>query len=138
MAPILFVVAFIFRNKIRAAQSDLVKVKSKKASKVATKLLSSAKQSLASNNKTAFYEDISKALFGYLGDKLNIASSELNQNNIKEKLIAINVSEATLADLVETIELCDMARFAPISVQEQEVYNRAENIINKIEQEVKV
>ena len=137
LAPILFVIAFVFRNKIRTIQSDTVKVKSKKASKIAGKLLSSAKQSLAANNKTAFYEDISKALFGYLGDKLNMAASELNKNNIKEKLVSINVSEQTSNSLMETLELCDMARFAPVNVAEQEVYNKAESIINQIEQEVK-
>lgn len=137
LAPILFIVAFIFRNKIRAAQRDIVGMKSKKAGKVASKLLSSAKQSLTTNNKNEFYENVSKALFGYISDKLNIPASELNQSNIKDKLIAINVAEATTNELIETIELCDMARFAPISVSEQEVYNKAETIINKIEQEVK-
>lgn len=137
LAPILFVIAFIFRNKIRVAQNDIVGLKSKKANKIATKLLSAAKQSLAANNKNEFYENVSKALFGYIGDKLNIAPSELNQNNIKDKLIAINVSEQTTHSLIETIELCDMARFAPVAVSEQEVYNKAESIINQIEQEVK-
>jgi len=137
LAPILFIVAFVFRNKFRIAQSDVVGMKSKKANKVATKLLSAAKQSLAANNKNEFYENVSKALFGYIGDKLNIAVSELNQNNIKDKLIAISVAEQTINSLIETIELCDMARFAPVSVSEQEVYNKAENIINQIEQEVK-
>jgi len=137
LAPILFIVAFVIRNKFRIAQSDVVGMKSKKANKVATKLLSAAKQSLAANNKNEFYENVSKALFGYIGDKLNIAVSELNQNNIKDKLIAISVAEQTINSLIETIELCDMARFAPVSVSEQEVYNKAENIINQIEQEVK-
>lgn len=137
LAPILFIVVFVFRNKFRVAQSDVVGMKSKKANKVATKLLSAAKQSLAANNKNEFYENVSKALFGYIGDKLNIAVSELNQNNIKDKLIAISVAEQTINSLIETIELCDMARFAPVSISEQEVYNKAENIINQIEQEVK-
>ena len=137
LAPFLFLFAFFFRNKIRKAQSDIARVKSKKANKVASKLLSSAKQSIAANNKNAFYEDISKALFGYIGDKLNIAPSELNQTNIKEKLIQININEQTTKELIDTIELCDMARFAPVSTSEQDVYHKAESIINKIEQEVR-
>ncbi|MBL4594544.1 MAG: BatD family protein, partial [Flavobacteriales bacterium] len=137
LAPLLFILTFTFRNKIRVANSDVAGMKKKKASKVAAKLLSSAKESLAANNKNAFYEDISKALFGYIGDKLNIAAAELNQSNIKEKLISINVNEQTSKELIDTIELCDMARFAPVSISEQEVYNKAEAIINKIEEEVK-
>lgn len=137
LAPFLFILTYIFRNKIRVANSDVVGMKKKKASKIAGKLLTSAKQSLAANNKNAFYEDISKALFGYIGDKLNIAAAELNQSNIKEQLANINVSEQTSKELMDTIELCDMARFAPVSISEQEVYNKAETIINQIEQEVK-
>ena len=38
-------------------------MKRKKANKVATKLLRSAKESLTANNKATFYEDISKALW---------------------------------------------------------------------------
>ena len=137
LAPLLFIITYIFRNKIRIANNDVVGMKKKKASKIAGKLLSSAKQSLAENNTSAFYEDISKALFGYIGNKLNIEAAELNQSNIKEKLTHINVSEETSKELIETIELCDMARFAPVSISEQEVYNKAETIINQIEQEVK-
>ena len=136
IAPLLFIIIFIFRNKIRVANDDLVGMKKKKANKVATKLLKSAKESLTANDKNKFYEAISKALFGYISDKLNIPSAELNQNNIKDKLTAIQVTEGTVKALIETIELCDMARFAPVAVSEQEVYNKAESIINKIEEEV--
>ncbi|MCO6501188.1 MAG: protein BatD [Vicingus serpentipes] len=136
LAPLLFLLTFIFRNKIRTANSDVVGMKKKKASKLATKRLASAKASLAANNKSEFYEATSKALYGYVGDKLNIAVSELNQSNIKEKLTAINVTENTVTDLIETLELCDMARFAPVAVAEQEVYDKAASIINKIEDEV--
>jgi hypothetical protein len=135
-APFLFILIFIFRNKIRHANSDVAGMKKKKANKIAGKLLSSAKLSLANNNKAAFYEDISKALFGYIGNKLNLPVAELNQSNIKEKLTELQVSEQTSKDLMDTIELCDMARFAPVSIAEQEVYTKAETIINQIEQEV--
>lgn len=137
LAPLLFIVSYIFRNKIRLTNSDVAGMKKKKASKVAAKFLKSAKTSLEANKTSAFYEDISKALFGFICDKLHIPSAELNQNNIKEKLAGFNVSEQTTKELMATIELCDMARFAPVSIPEQEVYKRAENIINQIEEEVK-
>lgn len=136
-APFLFILTYTFRNRIRVANKDVVGIKKKKASKIAGKLLASAKQSLVANNATAFYEDISKALFGYIGDKLNISVAELNQSNIKEQLAKINVTEQTSEELINTIELCNMARFSPVSISEQEVYNKAELIINQIEQEVK-
>ncbi|MDT8411629.1 MAG: BatD family protein [Vicingaceae bacterium] len=136
LAPLLFIIAFILRNKTRAANSDIARVKSRKAGKLASKLLSTAKKSLAANDKNAFYEATSKALFGYLGDKLNIAVADLTQENIKSSLTAKDVDENIINSLIETIDLCDMARFAPVPVSEQEVYNKAENIIKQIEKAV--
>ena len=137
VAPILFLLTLIFRNKIRIAQEDVVGRKSKKASKVASKHLAKAKKSLDNQQQKEFYENISKALFGYVSDKLNIALSELNRENIAQKLNHVQVSETTTSSLLDTLELCDMARFAPISVSEQEIYSKAEKIINQIEEEAK-
>lgn len=136
LAPLLFIIAFIIRNKTRAANSDIARVKSKKAGRLAAKLLSSAKKSLAANDKNAFYEATSKALFGYVGDKLNIAVADLTQENIKSSLAAKDVDDNIINSLIETIDLCDMARFAPVPVSEQEVYDKAENIIQQIEKAV--
>jgi hypothetical protein len=137
IAPLLFVVAFIFRNKIRAAQKDVIGNKKRKAGKVASKHLVAAKNSLNNNQQKEFYENISKALFGYVSDKLNIALSELTKENIAQKLSTIQITEATTKELIDTLELCEMARFAPISVSPQEIYNKAENSINKIEEEAR-
>lgn len=136
LAPLLFIIAFIIRNKNRAANSDIARVKSRKAGKLASKLLSSAKKSLAANDKNAFYEATSKALFGYVGDKLNIAVADLTKENIKSSLAAKNVDDNIINSLIETIDLCDMARFAPVPVSEQEVYSKAENIIQQIEKAI--
>ncbi len=136
LAPLLFIIAFIIRNKTRAANSDIARVKSKKAGRLAAKLLSSAKKSLAANDKNAFYEATSKALFGYVGDKLIIAVADLTQENITSSLAAKDVDDNIINSLIETIDLCDMARFAPVPVSEQEVYDKAENIIQQIEKAV--
>ncbi|HLU86055.1 MAG TPA: BatD family protein [Vicingaceae bacterium] len=130
---LLIIAAYILKRQLKIANSDLAKVKSRKAGKLATKLLSSAKKHLAANNKNEFYEAVSKALFGYVGDKLNIAVADLNQENIKNALVSKQLDENIVAALMETLDLCDMARFAPVPVSEQEVYNKAENIINQIE-----
>ncbi len=137
IAPILFLLTLIFRNKIRIAQQDVVGMKSRKASKVASKHLAVAKKSLDNHQQKEFYENISRALFGYVSDKLHIKLSELNKENIAQKLNHIQISEATTSSLIDTLEMCDMARFAPISVSEQEIFSKAEKIINQIEEEAK-
>jgi hypothetical protein len=136
--PLLFILVLIFRNKIREAQRDVLGSKSRKANKMAIKYLAAAKKSLNSQQQTAFYENISKALFGYTSDKLKIPLSALNKENITEKLNGVNVSQDTINNFIATLELCEMARFAPVSVSEQEIFGKAENIINQIEKEVRL
>lgn len=135
---LLFIVIIVFRNKIRAANKDVVGLKRKKANKVAKKFLESAQNHLKDNNHNAFYEAVSKALYGYTSDKLNIDVAKLNRDNIKQKLNEINVNEQTINDFISTIDLCDMARFAPVNTSPNEVYNNAEHIINKIEEEIAI
>lgn len=138
LMPIIFALVLIFRNKIREAQSDIVGMRSKKASKMANKHLASAKKSLAAHQQKQFYEDISKALFGYTSDKLKIPLSELNKENIAQKLSEVNVTASTIDNLIATLELCEMARFAPVTVSEQEIYSKTETIINQLEKEVRL
>ena len=138
LMPIIFVLVLVFRNKIRDAQSDIVGLRSKKASKMASKHLASAKKSLAAHQQKQFYEDISKALFGYTSDKLKIPLSELNKENIAQKLTTVNVTAPTIDNLIATLEMCEMARFAPVAVAEQDIFNKTETIINQLEKEVRL
>lgn len=136
--PLLFILVLIFRNKLREAQRDVIGSRSRKANKMANKYLAAAKKSLDANQKAAFYEHISKALFGYTSDKLKIPLSVLNKENITEKLNGVSVSQDTISNFIATLELCEMARFAPVSVSEQEIYGKAASIINQIEKEVRL
>ena len=136
--PLLFILALIFRNKLREAQRDVMGSKSRRANKMANKYLAAAKKSLVSKQNKEFYEHISKALFGYTSDKLKIPLSELNTENITEKLNGVNVSQETMNNFIATLELCEMARFAPVSVSAEEIFGKAEAIINQIEKEVRV
>lgn len=138
LTPLIFLLVLVFRNKIRTAQSDIVGLRSKKASKMANKHLASAKKSLAAHQQKQFYEDISKALFGYTSDKLKIPLSELNKENIAQKLTTVNVTAPTIDNLIATLEMCEMARFAPVAVAEQEIFSKTETIINQLEKEVRL
>lgn len=138
LVPLLFVGVLVFRNKIRESRKDVIGFKSRKANKVANKYLLAAKKSLEANQKNEFYEHISKALFGYTSDKLKIPLSALSKENISQKLNDVNVDLETQNNFIATLELCEMARFAPVSVSEQEVISKTEVIINQIEKEVRV
>jgi len=73
-------------------------------------------------------------LYGYLSDKLNISAADLNKENIGEQLKLRTVNESIIDQLIDTLDLCEMARYAPISgISEQEVFDKAKTIINDIE-----
>jgi len=137
LGPALFAGALVYRRWDDKQNSDQVKLKSKKANKIAAKHLADAQKQLTAGNKNAFYEAVAKGLYGYLSDKLNIPVADLNKENIADKLKTQLVDVSTIKQLDDTIDLCEMARFAPISgIAQQEVFEKAKNIINEIEDKI--
>jgi hypothetical protein len=137
LGPLAFGGALYYRSWSNKRNSDIVQVKSRKATKVAARHLAQAHAELATGNKTAFYEAVARGLYGYLSDKLNIPVSDLNRENIEEKMKARSINEHTIKQLTETMDLCEMARFAPVSgISQEEVLEKAKNIINEIEEKI--
>jgi len=133
--PVACIAAFIYRNRERRNNSDVVKVKSRKAGKVASRHLAIAEKQLGNRNE--FYEAIFKGLYGYLSDKLNISVAELNRESIGENLTARNIDPQLISQLLTTLDTCEMARYSPVtSMSEQEVLQQSKNIINRIEDEI--
>ena len=115
----------------------MVRLRSRKANKVAAKHLAVAAKHLSAGNKNEFYEAIARGLYGYLSDKLNIPVADLNQENITSQLKARALDEGTIKQLADTIDLCEMARFAPVTgISQQQVFDKAKNIINEIEDKI--
>jgi len=129
----IFVVFFFRRQK--ALNQDTVYVKSKRANKLTQKRLATAKQLLAENNVAPFYEELSKAIWGYFSDKMNIPPSEISNEKIESLLSEKGMAKETTSELMEIIEQCEFARFAPGSVSDNlsDVYEKTANIITKID-----
>jgi hypothetical protein len=137
LGPILSVIAFIIRNQMRIKNADVVGVKSRRASKVAAKHLANANKELQANNTQAFYEAVFKGLYGYLSDKLNISYADLDRDKITTALRAKSAKEETIGELLDTLDLCEMARYAPVTqISAQQVFEKAKRIINAIEDEI--
>jgi hypothetical protein len=137
LGPLLFLGALVYGKWYERNNSDIVKVKSRKAGKIAAKHLASAKAQLSANNSKAFYENVFKGLYGYLSDKLTIAAADLNKERIATELKARSVDEQLINELQDTLDLCDMARYAPVSgISEQQVFDKAKNMINDIEDKI--
>ncbi|GAA4311789.1 BatD family protein [Mucilaginibacter gynuensis] len=137
VGPIACAAAFVYRNKNRKLNSDVVKVKSRRAGKMAAKHLASAQKQLQANNTKAFYEDVFKGLYGYLSDKLNISYADLNKETIASNLKTRNLDDQLTRQLLDTLDLCEMARYAPVThISQQEVFDKARGIINDIESKI--
>lgn len=138
--PFLAFFGFLFyRRKTIERNKDAVAIKSRKATKMAKKRLSSAEQHLRSNNKELFYLEISQALYGYIADKLNIAGADLNRENIAAIFRNRSISETTTSQLLSTLDNCEYARYAPSAVSGDlnMIYNNTVELITKIENELK-
>ncbi|HEY9195097.1 MAG TPA: BatD family protein, partial [Mucilaginibacter sp.] len=135
LGPVGFLGALVYGKWRDKNNADVVGLKSRKAGKVAAKHLASAKQQL--NDKKAFYENLFRGLYGYLSDKLNIPYADLNREKIAGELKARSLDESLINEMLDTLDLCEMARYAPVSgITEQQVFDKAQNMINNIENKI--
>ena len=102
----------IFRNRA-IDNADLVKMKGKKANKIATKRLRQANKLMLAGKTNEFYDEVLRALWGYVGDKLNMPAEKLSRENISDKLQSHNVDDNTISKFLSAIDDCEMMRFAP-------------------------
>lgn len=136
---VLFVVGmFLNRQRIKA-NADLVRVKSKTANKMAQKRLRAAVAAMKASNSESFYEEVLKAMWGYVSYKLNIAASNLNRDNISEILTKRGVEPALIQNFMEVLDNCEFARYAPDSGKNEEmdkVYKNSLEVITKLDKAI--
>lgn len=132
---ILFVIImFVFRQQAKA-NADVVGRRGRRASKAAVKRLRTAGKLLKAGDDEHFYDEVMRALWGYVADKLNLPVTELNKDNVSEKLQAKGVVESTTSEFLDILSECEFARFAPgdSNANMEHMYNSASEIIGKLE-----
>lgn len=136
---IAFIIFFIVYRKQIAANANVAKMRTKKANKVAVKRMKQAGKLLAENKKDAFYDEVLKALCGYISDKLNIPVSRLSKDNIEEELRNYGVDDALIKEFLDALNNCEFARFAPGDDNQamDKVYSASLEVISKMENSIK-
>jgi hypothetical protein len=130
VAVLLFI---IFRKRIKE-NADLARVRYKKANKVAQRRLKMAEKLLRDNQKERFYEEIERAAWSYLSDRLYIPTSELNKENISQILADKGVSEDLINRVNHVLSTAQFARYAPVAEHAmQEMYDETTQLINDLE-----
>ena len=136
---VIFIVLFVIYRKQIAANTNVAKIRTRKANKVAVKRLKLSGKLLSTNKRDEFYDEVLKALWGYVSDKLNIPMSRLSKDNIEEELHNYGVDHELIKEFLGVLDNCEFARFAPseASMSMDKIYNEALEIISKMENSIK-
>lgn len=134
-----FIILFIVYRKQAIENANVAKMRTKKANKVAAKRMKLAGKLLSENKKEDFYDEVLKALWGYISDKLNIPVSRLSKDNIEEKLKNHGISSDLIIEFLNALNDCEFARFAPGNENQamDKIYSSSINVISKMENSIK-
>ena len=135
---VVYAVLYWALKKQAKLRGDVVRTRNKKANKVARTRLKLAKSYMEQNLRSPFYEEVHKALLGYISDKLAIQFADMQRDTIKETMEAKKVSEANIAAFLQVLEDCEMARYSFGGEQGEisQVYGKAMEIISALEDEL--
>jgi len=136
---LIFVSLFVVFRQRAIDNANVTKMRGKKANKVATKRLKKAARLMADNKPSEFYDEVLRALWGYVGDKLNIPVEQLSHDNISQRLSERSVGEETVSQFIGALDECEFERYAPGDPKGNmnKVYDKAINAIEKIEATMK-
>lgn len=136
---LLFILFFIVYRKQVKENANIALVRTKKANKIAVRRLKAAGKLLKENKKEAFYDEVLRAVWGYLSDKLNIPQSSLTKDNIEAELITYGVDESLINEFMEVLNTCEFARYAPAQASDamDKLYELTVDAIGKMENTIK-
>ena len=136
---IVFIALFVIFRQRAIDNANVTKMRGKKANKVATKRLKMAARLMTDNKPSEFYDEVLRALWGYVGDKLNIPVAQLSHDNISQKLAERNVHQSIIDKFIGAIDECEFERYAPGDPKGNmnKVYDKAILAIEKIEEVMK-
>lgn len=135
---LLLIVGFMFRKR-DYSDGELLLMRRNKANKIALRRMATAKKLLQQNNEQAFYNEVIRALWEYLSDKLFIPQSELSKENIADKLRLKNVADEKIDALKTTLDTCEQSLFSPVGKENamQTTYSKAIELIIDFEEQLK-
>ncbi|MDR1406612.1 MAG: BatD family protein [Tannerella sp.] len=135
----LFILCFIIYRKQVKENANIALVRTKKANRTAIRRLKTAEKLLKENKREAFYEEILRAIWGYLSDKLNIPLSVLTRDNVETELGKYGVDESLLNEYMDILNTCEFARYAPNQMSDamEHLFRQTVDAISKMENTIK-
>ncbi len=131
--------AIVYRRHLDKMISNEAYARSRTANKMALKRLRKAQAQMRSGNPREFYSEVSKALMGFIGDKLNVPPAGLITEEVENVLRARGISNEVVRDYLECLKTCDFMRFAPTTAKNGELKNffeKAQKVIISLDKEI--
>jgi hypothetical protein len=139
-APLLLFGGLLGWRRHRARQDDIdpSERRMQAARGVAQERLSLAKSHLKAGDSRAFYDEVSKAILGYVGDKLQIPRSSMSKSSLRQRLQELDLDESLIETVMSIVQDCEMALFAgqADAGKMETVYERATQAIAGMEKAV--
>lgn len=106
-----------------------------RANRVAMKRLRAARGFMQSGKSEEFYQELAKAMWGYVSDKLGIPPSQLLRDNIAARMADYGVGENDTQSVLDVLDECEQARFTPdhSAAEVSALYERAAAAIKNLE-----
>ena len=136
---VLFVALVVIFHKKAVENADIVGKKGKRANKVAAKRLKSAHKLLVAGKQNEFYDEVLRALWGYVSDKMNMPVEQLSRENVSEKLASFDIDGTIIEKFISALDECEYERYAPGSAKGNmtKTYDTAMVAIEEIENTLK-
>lgn len=129
--------AFIvwYYRKLVALKADEMGMRSRKAGKVVARRLKMASLCMKRNDRDAFYEEMLKALWGYVADKLKLPTSELSRENVAGLLEKKGIDMTQTERFMHLVDECEFAKYSSNQGDKSmdDVYNEGADVINSLE-----
>ncbi len=134
LAILLAAIVWMYSKQVKL-NADISGRRLANANKVARRRLNTAKKFMNSHDNEKFYEELLRATWGYLSDKLQLPASQLTRDNIAQELSAYGAPESLSASFIDIIDECEMARYTPDKSNEQieKLFASASSAMNEME-----
>ena len=132
-------IAYVCVRRYVNSHADMAAFNSKRADKIARRRLRKAAAAIRSNDADKFYDELLSALWGYIGDKLKMPTSELLRDNVRQVLTDRGVEDSLVNDFIAIIDEAEFAKYSSAASGGalSNVYDKSALLINKLEKEFK-
>lgn len=129
--------ALIGRRRYLEIHADVEGLRSRRAGKMARRRLKKAMYCIRTSDEDGFYDEMLRAVWGYLADKLKLPTSELNRENVSQILADSGIPASGIDALVSLLDECEFAKYSPASARKpmQAVYDEGASVLNTLEED---